>query len=601
MTTALLVGIGHFDQSNFQVLSSPEQDVNELRELLRHPQIGASRKSDVTTLKDPTVRELRNAIEIICSNRQPHDVVLIYISGYGIVDDRGQLYFPCRDTHLDRLDYTAYPSAELLASMEACRSQQQVLILDCCFSGSFAKGMILATDIDAIGLQLSSRRRAVLTSPWSIDYSPKHKSANPSTYTQYLLNGLETGMADGGTRRAVDGDITVLELQDYIGSRLEEDHPAMFAKLYNPAQSGNIIVARAPYLDFRREALGLASRGEISLVGQSILEELRVRTGVPQEIASAIKKDALLPYQHQSQKQRQFETVQAEITRREMPLSDNTKTELARLRELYELETDPFIRPTGRVTQAPIDLELDDGDAAFAVTAIEEPSNGAVTTEPPAEPENGMSRFFRSPGSVLTPLRSILRTPSETPADVPDDPVASPEGSPLGTPEGLRLGLISLGILALLGTVLWLAFSPLFPGSTPQFASANEWFNEAFQRAQRRDRSGAIDAYTQALNLNASNPAFYYNRAIEQSNAGDYNSAISDYTLAIQYNSSFADAYFNRGNAYARQGNRDAALKDYQEAERLYREQGKTELQQDAQNAIRNLQGQSIENPSPRG
>jgi hypothetical protein len=600
MTTALLVGIGHFDQSNFQVLSSPEQDVNELRELLRHPQIGASRKSDVTTLNDPTVRELRNAIEIICSNRQPHEVVLIYISGYGIVDDRGQLYFPCRDTHLDRLDHTAYPSAELLASMEACRSQQQVLILDCCFSGSFAKGMILATDIDEIGLQLSSRRRAVLTSPWSIDYSPKHKSANPSTYTQYLLNGLETGMADGGTRRAIDGDITVLELQDYIGARLEEDHPAMFAKLYNPAQSGNIIIARAPYLDFRREALGLASRGEISLVGQSILEELRVRTGVPQEIANAIKKDALLPHQYQFQKQRQFETIQAEITRREMPLSDDTKSELVRLRELYELETDPFIRQAGMVTQAPIEPEIDNDDAAFAVTALEEPSNGAVTTEPPAE--NRVMRFLREPSAVLTSFRST-RGPSEAPPDVQEEPAIAPEPPPLGlgSPDALRIGLISLGILALLGTVLWLAFSPLFPRSTPQFASANEWFSEAFQRAQRRDRSGAIDAYTQALNLNASNPAFYYNRAIEQSNAGDYDRAISDYTLAIQYNSSFADAYFNRGNAYARQGNRDAALKDYREAERLYREQGKTELQQDAQNAIRNLQGQSIENPSPRG
>lgn len=580
MSAALLIGVGQYDQATFQPLSAPAQDVSELQELLRNPYIGASRESEVIVLNEPTLLQVRSAIAALCSNRKPDELVLVYFSGYGIVNDRGQLFLPCRDTDAERLDQTAYSTNELQACLEACRSQQQVIILDCCFSGSFAKGMVSPADVDAIGQQLSSKRRALLTSPWSIDYSPKHKSGNPSTYTQYLLNALETGMADGDVHRSLDGKTTVLDLYHYIRTRLEEDLPAMYPKLYSIGQSGDIVIAQAPYLEFRREALGLALFGEISIVGHNILEELRLKYGIPTEIANSIKQDVLLPYQHQAQKRRRFEDIEAEVSRREMPLSDNTKVELMRLREIYELEDNPFARSPLPVTEAPIDTPASPANAVVVDPASDEPAS-----EAPA-PENRVTRFLRDRGLIPTPLRTAPRDPSEADVSSPDQPNRS------APPDAWRLALVTLAVLSLLGAVLWVAFMPIFPRSNPQFATANAWFNEALQRSQRRDRSGAIDAYTQALNLNPNNPVFYYNRGIEHARAGDLNRAIADYNLAIQYNPAFADAYFNRANALASRGDRTGALRDYREAERLYRQQGLTELERDAQNAIRNLERQ---------
>lgn len=582
MGVALLIGVGRYDRADFPSLSATAQDVEALTEVLRHPQIGGSRAADVVSLPHPSLEELRSAIEALCSNRKADERVLIYFSGYGVVDDQGQLFLPCRDSDIERLQETAYAIAELNDCLEVCRSQQQVIMLDCCFRGSFAKGMVSLADTDAIGQQIGSKRRALLTSPWSLDYSYKHKSGDRSLYTQYLLNGLETGMADGSAHQAIDGEVSVTELHDYIRVRLEEDHSSMFTKIYSVGEGYNIAIAQAPYLDFRREALGLASRGEISLVGQKILEELRLKLGIDLETANKIRKDTLFPYQHQLKKRREYEQIQADVTRVEMPLSDNTKAELRQLRELYELEDDPATRLQTPVTQAPIEP---DGDANGG-TILESPES---VSDEPSPQDSGFRRLLRS-----------IPTPLGTGSPNPAPPVDGSEGSHSRlrqimrdrdlSPQFLRLLALGLGVLALLALVMWVALQPMQRSSQP--SNESEWFKEGLQRSKDGNHRRAIEAYTRAIELAPNNPNLYYNRGLEFKRAGDLDRAINDYNIAIQYDSAFADAYFNRANIWATRGNRQAAIKDYQAAARLYRQQGKTELQQDAQNAIRSLRGQ---------
>jgi tetratricopeptide (TPR) repeat protein len=580
MGVALIIGVGRYDREDFPALSAAAQDVDALTEALRHPQIGGSRASEVMSLQHPTLAELRSAIEALCSNRKPDDRVLVYFSGYGVVDDHGQLFLPCRNSDLERLSETAYAMTELHSCLEVCRSQQQVVILDCCFRGSFAKGMVSLADTDAIGQQMGSKRRAFLTSPWSLEYSFKHKSGERSLYTQYLLNGLETGMADGSAHQAIDGEISATELHDYLRVRLEEDYPSMFPKIYSVGEGYNIAISHAPYLEFRREAIGLAIRGEISPVGQKILEELRLKSGIDPETAKRIRKDVLLPYQHQLKKRREYEQLQADITRVEMPLSDNTKAELRQLRELYELEEDPAARSqTPPVTQAPIEPDTN----LNSNTVIETPDS---TPDEPVSQDSGFRQRLRS---LVTPLGHGSST-QDSETGISRSRLREILRDQDLSPRFLQLLAAGLGVLALLALVFWLAFQP--PERSAQLTNDTEWFREGLKRSKDGNHRRAIEAYTKAIDLAPNNPNFYYNRGIEFKRAGDLDRAIGDYNLAIQFDSAFADAYFNRANIWATRGDREAAIKDYQAAARLYRQQGKTELQQDAQNAVRSLQGQ---------
>ncbi len=113
--------------------------------------------------------------------------------------------------------------------MDKSPSERQVIILDCCFSGAFARGMTVKNDGDVdIKNQLGGEGRAVLTSSTSTQYSFEEQASNHSIYTRYLVEGIENGKAD------LDGDgvISVDELHEYTRTRMQEVAPKSKPEIY---------------------------------------------------------------------------------------------------------------------------------------------------------------------------------------------------------------------------------------------------------------------------------------------------------------------------------------------------------------------------------
>ncbi|TPX15165.1 uncharacterized protein E0L32_004723 [Thyridium curvatum] len=77
------------------------------------------------------------------------------------------------------------------------------------------------------------------------------------------------------------------------------------------------------------------------------------------------------------------------------------------------------------------------------------------------------------------------------------------------------------------------------------------------------DWPGAIDYYTQAIELNGQEPTFYANRAQAQLKTEAYGYAIADATKAIELNPSFVKAYYRRATAYAAILKPKDAVKDF--------------------------------------
>lgn len=573
MTEALLIGIGQYDDASFQPLAAPDRDVAALQELLRRPDIGASRTDDVTDLNNPTLQQLRDTIETFCTLRDSSETVIIYISGYAIVNDSQELFLPCRNTARSHLEQTAYSLSELKAELEACPSRQQVVILDCCFSGTFAKDMIAPQDFEAIAKNFVNGHRALLTSPTSIDYSAKHKSNRHSIYTQFIIDALETGMADGSANQPMSGDTNVTELHAYISTHLQDALPALSPTMYSQGQGYTMTLVHAPYLNFRQEAKSLASQGEISIVGHNILQELRIKEGIPENIANSIREDALLPYRQQIEKQRQYDSIREQAIQQESP---NTQAELLQLRQILGLQDSPFATEP---IPAPLDQET---VPPAAITEVEAPVESETPVEAPTTGQR-FTQFLRE--------RRLLRSPDAEPATDPTSRFLQERNI---SPELLRLGLASLAVLALFSAVLWTLFQPL---TRPQITTADGWFEEGIRKAQAGNSNAAIEAYTQALNLSPT-PAnraanLYYNRGVEYARNNNFDQAFADYNEAIRLDPALADAYFNRANIAARRGDRSAAIKDYRTAARLYQQQNSLELQRTAQDAIRALEQSS--------
>lgn len=161
--------------------------------------------------------------------------MLLYFSGHGVRDDSGKLHLATRPTRKNAqgelVKATAVEASFVQNIISNSRSKQQVIVLDCCFSGAFAEGL-LAKDDSSVSLevkqQLGQEGRVVLTSSTSTQYSFEQQGSDLSIYTRYLVEGIETGAADLDG----DGSISVDELHEYAKRKVQAAAPAMKPKIY---------------------------------------------------------------------------------------------------------------------------------------------------------------------------------------------------------------------------------------------------------------------------------------------------------------------------------------------------------------------------------
>nr|WP_265795601.1 MULTISPECIES: ABC transporter substrate-binding protein [Microcystis] len=184
--------------------------------------------------------------DYLFANRQKDDLVLLYFSGHGLKAQNAKFFLSTRETGRDQngdfLRATALAASKLQEYITDSRSQRQIIILDCCFSGALVQGMPIKGEFN-IQEELGGRGRAILTSSSPIEYSFESEDNDLSIYTKYLVEGIETGAADQ------DGDqlISVNELHEYASERVKEAAPAMTPKFYLSLEGDDTIyLARSP-------------------------------------------------------------------------------------------------------------------------------------------------------------------------------------------------------------------------------------------------------------------------------------------------------------------------------------------------------------------
>ena len=228
---ALLIGVSSYGEG-LTPIPSARLDVEALAEVLRDPQLGGFPSDQVVVLQDPQRTPMERAVAELFANRDSDDLLLLYFSGHGFRDNQRQLLLSCSESVKSKQGkpelYSTVRARDVQAYMQASKSQRQLLILDCCFSGAFADGMA-AKDDGAIDLEaFGGKGKAVLTSSASIETSSAPEAGDGlSMYTRFLVEGIRTGAADLQRRGFVD----VKDLHNYVESRLQELAPLMSPQL----------------------------------------------------------------------------------------------------------------------------------------------------------------------------------------------------------------------------------------------------------------------------------------------------------------------------------------------------------------------------------
>ena len=243
---ALVVAVTDHVDTDLRQLRAPAGDAAELRDLLADPDIGSF---SVTSVINEKAHQIRLAIEDFLSDRRPSDLLLVYLSCHGLVDARRRLYFAARDTIKHRLASSGIESHWLLDQLEDCRARQQVVILDCCFSGAFAQGSKGDDDL-GIGERLvgQGRGRVVLTASRGTEYSFEGEPlqgedvTRGSVFTGALIDGIRTGRADADH----DGDISVDDAYTYAFEQVRGSGTQQTPQRWLYGAEGSILLAHAP-------------------------------------------------------------------------------------------------------------------------------------------------------------------------------------------------------------------------------------------------------------------------------------------------------------------------------------------------------------------
>jgi uncharacterized caspase-like protein len=249
---ALLIGMTTYQDSRLNQLVSPEMDIRTLADTLKDPAIGGY--DDVNLLLNESSSVILQAVEHFFKRKANTDLLLLYFSGHGVRGERDKLYLAAANTNLELLNSTALPSDFIKEAMDSSNSERQILILDCCYSGSFLNRSRAGAIKGSIGDHVNTAGafkgngfgRVILTATDRTQVAWEGQrvtgQVEKSVFTEHLIEGLKTGNADDDR----DGWIGLEELYKYVYKRMVTTSKDQTPEMNAFNMKGTIILARNP-------------------------------------------------------------------------------------------------------------------------------------------------------------------------------------------------------------------------------------------------------------------------------------------------------------------------------------------------------------------
>jgi sugar lactone lactonase YvrE len=460
---ALLIATDAYADPAFQQLRAPRADIDALASVLADPDIGGYEVR--TSLNRPT-HAVALAIEDLFAETGLGDVALLYFSGHGIKDARGDLYLATATSRHDRLASTTVAAAFVRHEMHYSRCRRILVWLDCCYAGAFPPDVRHRSGGIDVLAQLGGRGTAVMTASTALEYAFETGgdaatriavTAAPSVFTGVLTEGLRTGDADLDQ----DGSVDVTELYEYVYHRVRVASPQQTPTLDSRIE-GKLHVAASPRGRLPRACLPpevtqaarsplpsvrLAVIGDLTaLAGQhprtatgAVIETLHDLAADQDQRVAAQARSALSYLNHQ--------TIPAPVTGEQAagteppaaPVLDRPVQEDAQDRPGREDREPAAGDDSGRLTRRRRSWPRRTAESAVAVLLVTcLPGSGAGLTRPgsPAAPSAVSRTPHTTPPSASRPVQLIAALPGASAGEFGTALTFSRDGRLLATATG---------------------------------------------------------------------------------------------------------------------------------------------------------------------
>jgi hypothetical protein len=240
---ALLVAADRYEDPGYRELRAPAGDVEMLRVALADPACGAFEVGEPLLNRD--TQALRVELEDFFAGAAFEDLLVLYISGHGELR-AGRLYFATATTSRARLRATALADSYVHELMEHSPARSVVLVLDCCHSGAFGKGIPKAPPEVELAERFGGSGRVTLAASAQIEYAFEGEAA--AATDQRLPGSVFTAALAEGLRRAdanEDGVVTLDELYRFVCDEVRRRNPQQGPRLLGD-RAGEIVMALVP-------------------------------------------------------------------------------------------------------------------------------------------------------------------------------------------------------------------------------------------------------------------------------------------------------------------------------------------------------------------
>lgn len=208
---ALIVGVASYEQ--MPSLKYTDDDAYRFYAFLKSPEGGAVSDERLHILidEDATREKILNALQSIADNADENDVVMLYISGHGLVGSFLPVDF---DGYNNRINYE-----EINEILATSRAKHKVCLADACHSGSLLSSRSLDEHLSNYYLKWKNLPSSVafILSSGENEVSLEHSGMRQGIFSHFLMQGLK---GDADTNR--DQLVTVSELFSFIRDRVRE-------------------------------------------------------------------------------------------------------------------------------------------------------------------------------------------------------------------------------------------------------------------------------------------------------------------------------------------------------------------------------------------
>lgn len=245
---ALFVANGEFADPSIGQLLSPVSDANALATLLARPDIGGY---DIRVCADYDAAALRRVIQEFFDSAAPDDLNLMLITGHGLKDRTGSLYFAASDTQLKAVAATSVDTKFIIDRMNDSAAAQQILFVDTCYSGAFLRNTVNKGTAAPITQEdfgpIDQFGKAIITASTSVQPAGEagDNGVVQSLFTKYLIEGLASGRADGKNT----GKVKLGELFEFVRESLRREAPGQTPMPFFSGLDGTLVIARNPLRD----------------------------------------------------------------------------------------------------------------------------------------------------------------------------------------------------------------------------------------------------------------------------------------------------------------------------------------------------------------